>query len=42
MFNLEDVRKQLVKYNKKSNNIPKICLGLFVPNEMMDKYICVM
>ena len=28
MFNLADGRKQLAKYNRKSNNIPKICLNL--------------
>ena len=42
MYNLDDGRKQLAKYNKKSNNIPKICLGFLTPNEMLDKYLCVM
>jgi IS30 family transposase len=42
MYNLEDGRKQLEKYNKKSNNIPKICLGFLTPNEMMKKYLYVM
>ena len=42
MYNLEDGRKQLAKYNKKSNNIPKICLGFLTPNEMMEKYLYVM
>ena len=42
MFNLEDGRKQLAKYNKKSNNIPKICLGFLAPNEMLNKYLGVM
>ena len=42
MYNLEDERKQLEKYNKKSNNIPKICLGFLTPNEMMKKYLYVM
>ncbi len=42
MYNLEDGRRQLVKYNKKSNNIPKICLGFLTPNEMMNKYLGVM
>ena len=42
MYNLEDGRKQLAKYNIKSNNIPKICLGFLTPNEMMDKYLGVM
>lgn len=42
MYNLADGRQQLVKYNKKSNNIPKICLGFLTPNEMMEKYLGVM
>ena len=42
MFNLADGRKQLAEYNKKSNNIPKICLGFLTPNEMMNKYLGVM
>ena len=42
MYNLADGRQQLAKYNKKSNNIPKICLGFFTPNEMLDKYLGVM
>ena len=42
MYNLADGRKQLAKYNKKSNNIPKICLGFLTPNEMLEKYLGVM
>jgi IS30 family transposase len=42
MYNLEDGRKQLAKYNKKSNNIPKTCLSFLTPNEMLDKYLGVM
>ena len=42
MYNLEDGRRQLAKYNKKSNNIPKICLGLLTPNKMLSKYLGVM
>lgn len=42
MYNLEDGRAQLAKYNKKSNNIPKICLGFLTPNEVLDKYLGVM
>lgn len=42
MYSLEDGKKQLVKYNKKSNNIPKICLGFQTPNEVMEKYLYVM
>lgn len=39
MYNLEDGRKQLARYNKKSNNIPKICLRFLTPNEMLEKYL---
>ena len=42
MYNLDDGRKQLEKYNKKSNKIPKICLGFLTPNEMLEKYLGVM
>ena len=42
MYNLADGRQQLAKYNKKSNNIPKICLGFLTPNEILDKYLGVM
>lgn len=42
MFSLDDGRKQLAKYNKKSNNIPKICLNFLTPNEMLNKYLGVM
>ncbi len=42
MYNLEDGRKQLAKYNIKSNDITKICLGFLTPNEMMNKYLGVM
>ena len=42
MYNLADGRKQLEKYNKLSNNIPKICLGFLTPNEALEKYIGVM
>ena len=42
MYNLADGRKQLAKYNRKSNNIPKICLGFLTPNEMMEKYLYAM
>lgn len=42
MYNLEDGRKQLAAYNKKSNNIPKICLGFLTPNEMLSRYLGVM
>ena len=42
MYNLVDGRQQLAKYNKKSNNIPKICLGFLTPNEILNKYLGVM
>lgn len=42
MYSLADGRKQLEKYNKKSNNIPKICLDFLTPNEMLEKYLGVM
>jgi transposase-like protein len=42
MYNLADGRKQLAKYNKKSNNIPKICLKFLTPNEILSKYLGVM
>lgn len=42
MYDLKDGRKQLIKYNIKSNNIPKICLGFLTPNEIMEKYLYVM
>lgn len=42
MYDLEDGRKQLERYNIKSNNIPKICLNFLSPNESMAKYLSVM
>ena len=42
MYHLEDGRKQLAKYNKISNNIPKICLGFMKPNEALEKYLYAM
>ena len=42
MYNLNDGRKQLARYNEKSNTIPKICLGYLSPNEMLEKYLGVM
>ncbi len=42
MYDLEDGRKQLAKYNLKSNNIPKICLNFLSPNEVMEKHLAVM
>jgi len=42
MYDLADGRKQLAVYNKKSNNIPKICLGFLSPNQVLEKYLGVM
>jgi transposase InsO family protein len=42
LYNLEDGRKQLAKYNKRSGNIPKICLNFLTPNEVLEKYLGVM
>ena len=42
MYSLADGRKQLAVYNKKSNNIPKICLGFLSPDQVMEKYLGVM
>lgn len=42
MYNLSDGRKQLAKYNKLSNNIPKICLNFKSPNEVLEAYQGVM
>ena len=42
MYNLADGRKQLAKYNKISNNIPKCCLKYHSPNEVLEDYLGVM
>ena len=42
MYNLADGRKQLERYNKKSNTIPKICLKFLPPNEVLEKYLGVL
>ena len=39
MFHLMDGQKQLERYNRLSNNIPKICLGFHTPNELMADYL---
>ena len=39
MFNLEDGRKQLAKYQVKSNNYIKICLGFKSPNQVVEQYL---
>jgi len=42
MYSLADGRKQLEAYNKKSNNIPKVCLGFLSPNQVLEKHLGVM
>jgi len=42
MYSLADGRKQLTRYNKWSNTIPKICLNFLSPNEELEKYLGVM
>ena len=42
MFNLEDGRKQLAKYNKISNNISKSCLKYRSPNAVLADYLAAM
>lgn len=41
MFNLNDGRVQLERYNRFSNNIPKVCIGFLSPNDLMSKYLAV-
>ena len=42
MYCLEDGRKQLERYNVRSNNIPKICLDFRSPNELLSDYLSIM
>lgn len=35
MYSLEDGRKQLARYNRFSNTIPKVCLNYKSPNEVL-------
>ena len=42
MYSLEDGRKQLGRYNARSNNIPKICLNFRSPNEVLADYLAIM
>ena len=39
MYSLEDGRKQLKRYNRFSNTIPKVCLGYKSPNEVFSAYV---
>lgn len=42
MYDLEDGRRQLVVYQRKSNNYLKTCLGMKTPNQVVDMYLGVM
>lgn len=42
MYSLEDGRRQLAEYQKRSNNIMKTCLNMQTPNQMVEKYLGVM
>lgn len=42
MFSLEDGRKQLAVYQKKSNNYIKTCLNMKSPNQVISEYLGVM
>ena len=42
MYSLEDGRKQLAVYQKKSNNYIKTCLGMRSPNQILERYLGVM
>ena len=39
MFNLTDGRTQLAKYQAKSNNYIKTCLGFRLPNQLIQQYL---
>ena len=42
MYCLEDGRRQLAVYNKKSNDLPKTCLNYRSPNEVLRDYLEIM
>lgn len=42
MYSLEDGRKQLAAYQRKSNNYIKTCLNMLSPNQVIEKYLEVM
>lgn len=42
MFNLQDGIAQLERYNRLSNDIPKVCLGFKTPNEVLQEYLSVL
>lgn len=39
MYSLEDGRKQLARYNRFSNTIPKVCLNFKSPNEVLSEFM---
>lgn len=39
MYSLEDGRKQLARYNRFSNTIPKVCLDYKSPNEVLAEFL---
>lgn len=39
MYNLEDGRRQLAEYNRKSNNYWKVCLGMKSPNQVLSELL---
>ena len=41
IYSLEDGRKQLDRYNARSNNIPKTCLNFRSPNEALQHYLAI-
>lgn len=42
MYSIEDGRRQLAAYNRKSNDHIKTCLGLRSPNQVLEDYLAVM
>ena len=42
MYSLEDGRKQLAVYQRRSNNYIKTCLGMKSPNQVLNMYLGVM
>ena len=42
MYSLEDGRKQIARYNRVSNQIPKCCLNFKSPKEVLEDYLVVM
>lgn len=41
MYGLQDGIKQIERYNRLSNDIPKVCLGFRTPNEVLNDYLAV-